>query len=194
MITATDVNSSTRNPLPPYESQSESALELLFREAKRRQTRRRWRWFGAALALILTASAVAGVALSAGGSSPQHHGSARPLASGTDAKAWTCQGTEVVRPVNFIISCADAGARLTNTKWSSWTTTGAVGETTFALNLCKPYCAASKISYFSNSRVTFSAPMPTPHGKLFSRLTVRYRLGGKMKSFSISYRGDTSFR
>ena len=82
-------------------------------------------------------------------SSPQHHGSARPLASGTDAKAWTCQGTEVVRPVNFIISCADAGARLTNTKWSSWTTTGAVGETTFALNLCKPYCAASKISYFS---------------------------------------------
>jgi hypothetical protein len=194
MITGTDFPSSPKTTPQPLESTSDSTLELLFKEAKRRERRRRLRWFGLALALVLTAGTVAGVTLSAGGSSPSHHGATRPLAVGTDAKAWTCQGTEVVRPSNFIISCADAGARLTNTKWSSWTATGAVGETTFALNLCKPYCAASKISYFANSKVTFSAPLLTSHGKLFSRLTVRYRLNGKMDRFSISYRGDTSFK
>ncbi len=194
MITDTDVYSSPRTLPEPLESTSDMAIELLFKEAKRRQRRRRLRWFGVALALALITGTVAGIALSAGGSSPLRHGAARPLATGADAKAWTCQGTEVVRPSNFIISCADAGARLTDTKWSSWTSTGAVGVTRFALNLCKPYCAASPISYFANSKVTFSAPLLTSHGKLFSRLTVRYRLNGKTDLFRISYQGDPSFK
>jgi len=194
MATATDLDSVPKTSPRPLASKSDSALELLFKEAKRREKRRRLRWFGLAFALALTAVTVASIAMNAGGSSPSHHGATRSLAIGNEAKAWTCQGKEVVRPSNFIISCADAGARLTNTKWSSWTATGAVGETDFALNLCKPYCAASKISYFANSKVTFSAPLMTSHGRLFSRLTVHYRLDGKLDRFSISYRGDTSFK
>jgi len=194
MITATDTDVSPKILPQPLESTSDSPLELLFKEAKRRERRRRLRWIGLALALILSAGTVAGIALSASGSSPLRPEATRPLAIGTDAKAWTCQGTEVVRPTNFIISCADAGASLTNTKWSSWTATGAVGETTFALNLCKPYCAASKISYFANSKVIFSAPETTAHGKLFSLLTVRYRLNGEAAKFRISYQGDPSFK
>lgn len=194
MTTATDLDFSPQTTPQPLESTSDSALELLFKEARRRQARRRLRWFGLALALVLTAGTVAGIAFSAGGSSPSHPGATRALAIGTDAKAWTCQGTEVSRPRNFIISCADAGAQLTDTKWSNWTATGAIGVTNFALNLCKPYCVASPISYFPNSRVTFSAPVSTSHGKLFSLLTVQYRLNGKAAKFRISYKGDTSFR
>ena len=194
MTTATDIRSSSITVHQPLESLSDSTLELLFKEAKRRQRRRRLRWCGLALAVVLSAGTVAGIALSAGGSSPLHHGGIRTLATGSDPKAWTCRGTEVTRPANFIISCADAGARLTHTKWSSWSASGAVGATDFALNLCKPYCAASPISYFPHSRATFSAPVLTAHGKLFSLLTVRYRLNGKAAMFRISYKGDTSFK
>lgn len=194
MITATDFPSSPKTTRQPFESTSDSTLELLFKEAKRREKRRRLRWFGLALALALTAGTVAGIAMSAGGSSPLHHGAARPLAVGTDAKALTCQGNEVVRPRDFVLSCADDNAQLTQTKWSSWTGSGAAGITTFGLNLCKPYCAASKMSYFPNSHVTFSAPMQTSHGKLFSLLTVRYRLDGKAAKFRLSWQGDPSFK
>jgi hypothetical protein len=194
MTIATDIDLSTKTCPQPHESISKSALELLFKEAKRRQYHRRLRWFGLALAVLLTAGTVAGIALSAGGSSPLRHGATRPLAVGTDAKAWTCQGNEIVRPRNFVLSCADDNAQLTQTKWTSWSGSGAVGVTTFGLNLCKPYCAASKMSYFPNSRVTFSAPVNTSHGKLFSLVTVRYRLGGKVAKFQLSWQGDPSFK
>jgi hypothetical protein len=50
------------------------------------------------------------------------------------------------------------------------------------------------MSYFPNSHVTFSAPVITSHGKLFSLVTVRYRLNGKVAKFRLSWQGDPSFK
>jgi hypothetical protein len=183
----------TREIAPAPSEVTSGPLELLFKEAKQRARRRRLRWIGLAMAAVLTAGVVAGVAYGAGG--PGSHGSASvpPLAVSTNAKVLTCQGTEVARPRNYIITCADAYTQLTNTHWTRWTSKGAVGTTTFAMNLCKPYCAASKMTYYPNSAVSFTSPVTTKRGSLFSLLTVRYQSGGHPRVFHFSYRGDPSF-
>ena len=145
------------------------------------------------MATVVTAGVVAGVAYGAGGPKPQGSASVPPLAVSTNAKVLTCQGTEVARPRNYIITCADAYTQLTDTHWTRWTSKGAAGTTTFAMNLCKPYCAASKMTYYPNSAVSFTSPVTTKHGSLFSLLTVRYHSGGHSRVFHFSYRGDPSF-
>jgi hypothetical protein len=122
---------------------------------------------------------------------PASSGASTPKTSA--AKILTCTGTTVSRPSNFVISCADANAALTKTHWSTWNANNATGTTRFALNLCVPYCAASKMSYFPNSTVRLSAPVMAKHGRLFSKLVVRYSLRGKIVSFSFSWAGDPSF-
>jgi hypothetical protein len=168
-------------------------LELLFKEAKQRERRRRVRWIGFALAVVVTAGVVAGVAYGVSGRTPNGANSVPSLAVATSAKVLTCQGTQVTRPRNYIVTCADAYTQLTNTHWTRWTSKSAVGTTTFAMNLCKPYCAASKMTYYPNSTVSFSSPVTTKHGSLFSLLTVRYQSGGRSHVFRFSYRGDPSF-
>jgi hypothetical protein len=180
-------------PISPTESTSTDTLELLFKEAKQRARRRKLRWFAVVLAMALTAGVVAGVTHRAGGSTARGHGSVPPLAL-TSAKVLTCQGTDVVRPRNYIITCADAYTQLTKTHWTTWTSKSAVGTTTFAMNLCTPYCAASKMTYYPNSAVSFTSPVTTKHGSLFSLLTVRYQSGGRSHVFHFSYRGDPSFK
>ena len=108
-------------------------------------------------------------------------------------KILTCTNTTVSRPSNFVITCADANAALTKTHWTTWNAKGATGTTRFALNLCNPYCAASKMSYFPNSTVRLSAPVTAKHGRLFSKLVVRYIYRGKTDSFSFTWTGDPSF-
>jgi hypothetical protein len=178
---------------PPTESTSSDPLELLFKEAQQRARRRKLRWMAVVLATVLTAGVVAGVTYGAGGSTARSHGSMPPLAL-TSAKVLTCQGSDVVRPRNYIITCADAYTQLTNTHWTRWTAKSAVGTTTFAMNLCKPYCAASKMTFYPHSAVSFTSPVATKHGSLFSLLTVRYRSGGLSRVFHFSYRGDPSFK
>ncbi len=109
-------------------------------------------------------------------------------------KVLACNGATVSRPSNFVISCADANAALTKTRWSTWNARGATGTTRFAINLCTPYCAASPLSYFPKSTVRLSAPIATKQGRLFSKLVVRYTYRGKLTSFSFSWSGDPSFR
>ncbi len=178
---------------PSTESMSREPLELLFKEAQQRARRRKLRWMAAAAATVLIAGVVAGVTYGAGGSTARGHGPVPPLAL-TSAKVLTCQGTDVVRPRTYIITCADGYTQLTNTHWSTWTSTKAVGTTTFAMNLCKPYCAASKMTYYPHSAVTLTSPVSTKHGSLFSSLTVRYQSGGHSRVFHFSYRGDPAFK
>jgi hypothetical protein len=192
MTIITRTNEPRESLIPPTESTSSDTLELLFREAQQRARRRKMRWLTAVLALALTAGVVAGVTYGASGSTARGHGSLPPLAL-TSAKVLTCQGADVVRPRTFIITCADAYTQLTNTHWSTWTAKGATGTTTFAMNLCKPYCAASKMTYYPHSAVSFTSPVTTKHGSLFSLLTVRYSSGGHPHVFHFSYRGDPSF-
>ena len=179
--------------LAPDSSETSQMLELLFREARARQRRRRLRWLSFALAAVVAIGVLVGVTHRAGGSPPRGSSRDAPLAVRTSAKVLTCTGAKVVRPVNYIVSCADGGIQLTKTTWSTWNASQAVGTTDFAMNFCKPYCAASPITYFPNSPVHFSAPLSTKNGRLFSLLTVRYEYKGASHVFRFSFKGDPSF-
>lgn len=187
----------TKAPHPsqpqPSESTTTQSLELLFKEAKQRERRRRLRWIALSIVVVLLGGVATRAAYAVGTPASHAAGHAPSLATGPNAKVLTCQGAVVTRPRNYIVTCADAYTQLTNTHWTHWTTKSAVGTTTFAMNLCNPYCAASKMTYYPNSAVIFSSPLTTKHGSLFSLLTVRYHSGGRLHVFHFSYRGDPSF-
>jgi hypothetical protein len=115
-------------------------------------------------------------------------------ARATPTELWSCTNKAVYKPGSFTITCADGYTLLTKTHWTAWSATSATGTTDFGMNLCNPYCAASKISYFTKSVVHLSLPKATRHGKLFSKLTVDYVLKGKHKTFTFSWKGDPSFK
>ncbi|MGC2486039.1 MAG: hypothetical protein WA359_07345 [Acidimicrobiales bacterium] len=179
--------------LAPDSFEANQMLELLFKEARARQRRRRLRWVTFALAAVVAIGVVVGVTYRAGGSAPRGSIGEAPLVVKTGAKVLTCAGADVVRPVNYIVTCADAYTQLTKTTWTTWSSSQAIGTTDFAMNLCKPYCAASKMTYYPNSTVHFGAPVATKHGTLFSLLTVRYESKGAARLFRFSFKGDPSF-
>jgi hypothetical protein len=169
-------------------------IDVLFKEAKLRERRRRLKILSLILFLLALSGVILGATMSAFGSSPSNSGAVSPsVAKSTLANVMTCRGTSVAQPVNFVISCADANAALTNTHWSNWSSTNATGSTTFALNRCVPYCAASPVTYFPNSSVRLSAPEATKNGRLFSKLVVNYTLDGTTKNFVFSWKGDHDF-
>jgi hypothetical protein len=170
------------------------AIKLLFKEAKQRERRRRLRWLSIFVAAIVVAGLASGIAYAATGSPANSgHGLPAALAVGTDAKVLTCLGADVVKPRTFVITCADDNTQLTDTHWTRWTSTSALGTTTFAMNFCKPYCAASKMSYFPDSRVQFSVPVSTKRGEMFSLLVVHYVSAGHARVYRFSFKGDPSF-
>lgn len=182
---------SVPTPLEPSEN---PAIEVLFKEARRRERRRRLRWLGAVLASFALVGVVIGATAGAFGSTPSSSGAASSaLSTPKSAGILTCLGTYVTEPTSFIITCADANIELTRTHWSSWTSTGARGTTRFAMNLCTPYCAASPLSYFPNSKVDLSAPVKTKEGSLFSLMVVHYSLHARAKTYRFSWKGDPSF-
>ena len=168
-------------------------MEMLFREARRRERRRRIRRSFAVAAVVLITLAAMGFSMSTVGSSATRSNATPPVVTSHDAGVLTCSGSSVVQPRTIVISCADANAALSATHWTTWNATSAVGTTDFVLNLCKPYCAASKRTNFYNSSVRLSAPVTTKHGRLFSKLVVRYRYQGKTDSFSLSWVGEPRF-
>ena len=183
MTSVLDVPRDTQEETGPWDP----AIEVLFREARRRERRRRIRRASSLLAAVAIVAAAMGFGVnSAGSSSSKSHSSPSALA-GDSAKVLTCSGAPVVRPRTLVVSCADANTVLQSTHWSTWGAGGATGTTTFAINLCIPYCAASPISHFANSAVTLSAPRSSRHGTYFSRLVVRYVQGGVAKTFSFSW-------
>ncbi len=138
---------------------------------------------------------VAGLAIAAASVFFVAPASASSLGSSSRVGLFSCANKVVVRPGTFVITCADANVQLTATKWSEWGSTTAVGTTRFAMNLCRPSCVSSKMSYFPSSVVRLSAPADTKaHGWLFSKLVVTYRLDGKTKTYDFSWVGDPAFR
>jgi hypothetical protein len=92
----------------------------------------------------------------------------------------SCGGKPLVRPAGIVVlACADANAELAATRWTNWGATRATGTTRFGLNLCIPYCAASKMSFFPRSAVRLDR---VKKGR-FTRVTVRYVLHGKTRTF-----------
>jgi hypothetical protein len=193
MPTVTESATSSKSVETQRHAHLFDSIKLLFKEAKQRERRRRLRWLSFFVALIVTAGVASGIAYATTSSSGYNgHGSPAALAAGTDAKVLTCQGSHVARPRTFIITCADAYTQLTDTHWTKWTSASAVGTTTFAMNLCKPYCAASKMSYFPHSTVQLSEPISTKRGKVFSLLVVHYVSDAHSRVFRFSFKGDPS--
>ena len=91
-------------------------------------------------------------------------------------KVLPCFGAAIVKPSSYVIACADANTYLKKVHWSSWTASKAEGTAVFWMNDCTPYCAAGKFHSYSSS-IRLSAPKSTTSGRLFSLLTVVYRVG-----------------
>ncbi len=105
-----------------------------------------------------------------------------------------CRDQVVVKPSTLVLACADYNAEITKTHWATWGATSGSGTTDFGLNLCVPYCAASKMSYFPGSKVQVSAPVATKHhGRLFSKLVVTFKLKGKTQHYSMSWSGTPQY-
>jgi hypothetical protein len=91
----------------------------------------------------------------------------------------TCTRQLVTRPGNYLLSCADANARLTRVQWSSWGATRATGAGTLSQNSCTPNCASG---HFINYAVTISLGKvitSSKYGKEFSRAVFHYKVKGK---------------
>jgi peptidoglycan/LPS O-acetylase OafA/YrhL len=115
-----------------------------------------------------------------------------PTTPPTLTKLLSCVRTTVVQPSSFIISCADGYIELTKAHWTSWSQSVASGTTDFGMNRCVPSCAASPMTFFPHSRVRLSRPITTKFGSVFSSLVVHYKLAGREKTFSFSWKSDAT--
>jgi len=75
------------------------------------------------------------------------------------------------KPQSLTQYCADAGTCVTKIKWSSWTSTRAVGTGSYYANQCDPNCADGKLLW-AKVKVVLSGAKFT-HGKRYlMRVTV----------------------
>ena len=73
--------------------------------------------------------------------------------------------------------CADAGTGVTKIKWSSWTSTRAVGTGSYYANLCNPNCADGKLIW-AKVKVVLSGAKVT-HGKRYLMNVTVSSINGK---------------
>ena len=57
---------------------------------------------------------------------------------------YNCDSSEI-KPVEIVLTCADAGMYIDHIKWDSWSANGATGTALYNANDCDPYCAAGKM-------------------------------------------------
>ena len=69
------------------------------------------------------------------------------------------------KPESLTQFCADAGNGVMKIKWSSWTSTRAVGTGSFYVKLCDPNCADGKVVW-AKAKVVLSGAKVT-HGKRY---------------------------
>jgi hypothetical protein len=91
----------------------------------------------------------------------------------------------LIRPKDFVISCADANTELRALHWQSWTTSGATGSATYRYNDCTPYCAAGHF-HDDPATVALSGPAHEAHGLEFTSLVLHYKDAGKTKALTFS--------
>lgn len=97
------------------------------------------------------------------------------------------------KPQSLTEFCADAGNGVTKIKWSSWTSTKAVGTGSFYVKLCDPNCADGEVVW-AKAKVVLSGAKFT-HGKRYlMNVTVSSVNGkplpGESKSKTISWVTD----
>jgi len=97
------------------------------------------------------------------------------------------------KPQSLTEFCADAGNGVTKIKWSSWTSTKAVGTGSFYVKLCDPNCADGKVVW-AKAKVVLSGAKFTRGKRYLMNVTVSSTNGkplpGETKSTTISWVTD----
>jgi hypothetical protein len=97
------------------------------------------------------------------------------------------------KPQSLTQFCADAGNGVTKIKWSSWTSTKAVGTGSFYVKLCDPNCADGKVVW-AKAKVVLSGAKFTRGKRYLMNVTVSSVNGkplpGESKSTSIRWVTD----
>lgn len=103
---------------------------------------------------------------------------AAALASGGGGQVWvnaTCT-KEQYKPAKVILACADGNTYLEHLKWSKWSTSSAFGSGTYAVNTCKPSCAAGHFDkYPSKVKLTKPKKCRSQKHEVFSHATLSTR-------------------
>ena len=102
---------------------------------------------------VLAAAGLAlGLSASASATAARPATTARPAAATVAARqvVFDCAGQPqaLVKPRNFILTCADANSVLARLSWTSWTPGLASATGLLAENDCNPYCAAGHFHRF----------------------------------------------
>lgn len=97
------------------------------------------------------------------------------------------------KPQSLTEFCADAGNGVTKIKWSSWTSTKAVGTGSFYVKLCDPNCADGKVVW-AKAKVVLSGAKFTRGKRYLMNVTVSSVNGkplpGESQSKTISWVTD----
>ena len=97
------------------------------------------------------------------------------------------------KPQSLTEFCADAGNGVTKIKWSSWTSTKAVGTGSFYVKLCDPNCADGTVVW-AKAKVVLSGAMFTRGKRYLMNVTVSSTNGkplpGESESTSIRWVTD----
>ena len=85
-----------------------------------------------------------------------------------------CSFKPVVAPSSLIVTCADAGIRLEDLHWTSWTPKLASGYGTFWENDCTPNCADGHFHYYPSLEVLWGSAKVKGHpaDRRYTELTV----------------------
>jgi hypothetical protein len=99
-----------------------------------------------------------------------------PPATLSSSVWFDCSHRGLVKPSDYILTCADAGSVLDHLTWESWTAQQAVATGLHGLNDCTPNCAEGKfIDYPAVITLSRSEPVSGhPGERSFTRITVRY--------------------
>lgn len=100
------------------------------------------------------------------GEQPSSQGAIVPAAALND-----CDGSRVIKPKTWTITCADANQVVSDLKWTAWGQSQAEGRGVLQTNSCEPSCAEGK---FISQRVTVTASEPRLEDEtiIYSTVTV----------------------
>ncbi len=118
---------------------------------------------------------------------------ATPATAATPPSYFNDCGYPEYKPQSLTEFCADAGNGVTKIKWSSWTSTKAVGTGSFYVKLCDPNCADGKVVW-AKAKVVLSGAKFTRGKRYLMNVTVSSTNGkplpGETKSTTISWVTD----
>ncbi len=102
---------------------------------------------------------------------------AASAAAATAPRVLACTGKAVVKPVRYVLTCADANTYFDDIHWTTWGSASAKATATYVENTCTPSCVAGHFMRYPGS-LTLSKPEKTKYGLLFSVVRYSYVVSG----------------